>query len=445
MPAVTKAVNKVATRRTRRQNGNGNSNNTAEIEYNEVKPLIIKEQLPSVSPKVEMEVLKLKPVIPVERIQKARCGLPFNPASCPGTKRSDLGGKPKVNDNPQNSDSKVVCKKVEDNKSKKTDVQKENKESNNEDGSGDASIELDEMPYEVWLAMQGIVKSQSENICKIEKKSDNESELVKDDSKDDDQTSEVGDDHDSKVLISTMGKMKGEVKELLAKGNAEAKTKVKIEKLKSILQLLEDNKDEDDSDEPDLETAKEGQRKKIKDEAACKIIKENECKKKNEVKRQEQLQVQMSEEDEQKKIQEIMKKQKAEIESKKEKEKQDFIEKERIACKKQKEELSKKRPEEHEQMKAKNLEEDTEEDVICKIGVIVDDNLYTLDDSAHDLAIVDTSCSKDGHIKKVCFKGKEGSTCDTDLNTDSKEIDCGADTVELSTLTAEKCCARHYK
>ena len=146
MPTVTKAVDKVATRRTRRQNGN--SNNTAEIEYNEIKPLIIREQPPSSSPKVEIKVLKLKPVIPVERIQKARHILPFNPGSCPGTKRSDLGGKLKVGDNPQNSDSKVVRKKVKENKSKKTDVQKENKESNNEDGSGDASIELDEMPYE---------------------------------------------------------------------------------------------------------------------------------------------------------------------------------------------------------------------------------------------------------------------------------------------------------
>ena len=75
--------------------------------------------------------------------------------------------------------------------------------------------------------------------------------------------------------------------------------------------------------------------------------------------------------------------------------------------------------------------------MIHKIGVIVDDNLYTLDDSAHDLVIADTSCSKDGHVKKVHFKGKEGSTCDGNLNTDSKEIDCSADTVELSTLTAK--------
>ena len=35
------------------------------------------------------------------------------------------------------------------------------------------------------------------------------------------------------------------------------------------------------------------------------------------------------------------------------------------------------------------------------------------------------------------FKSKEGSTCDSDLNTDSKGIDCSADTVELSTLTAK--------
>ena len=107
---------------------------------------------------------------------------------------------------------------------------------------------------------------------------------MKSDSQDDDQTSEVGGDHDSKVMISTMDKMKGEVKELLAKGNAEAKTKAKIKKLKSILQLLEDNKDEDDSDEPNLEMAKEGQWKKFEDEAACKKIKENECKEKDEVK-----------------------------------------------------------------------------------------------------------------------------------------------------------------
>ena len=77
MPAVTKTVDKVATGRTWRQNGNGNRNNKADIKYKEVKLLIIKEQLPSVSPKVEMEVLKLKPLIPVERIQKARCGLPL--------------------------------------------------------------------------------------------------------------------------------------------------------------------------------------------------------------------------------------------------------------------------------------------------------------------------------------------------------------------------------
>ena len=56
-------------------------------------------------------------------------------------------------------------------------------------------------------------------------------------------------------------------------------------------------------------------------------------------------------------------------------------------------------------MKAKNVEEDTEEDVIRKIGVIVYVNLYTLDDSAHDLT--DTSCSEDGHVKKCTSKVKK--------------------------------------
>ena len=37
----------------------------------------------------------------------------------------------------------------------------------------------------------------------------------------------------------------------------------------------------------------------------------------------------------------------------------------------------------------------------------------------------------------MCFKGNEGSTCDSDLNTESKQIDYTAETVELSTLTAE--------
>ena len=64
--------------------------------------------------------------------------------------------------------------------------------------------------------------------------------------------------------------------------------------------------------------------------------------------------------------------------------------------------IKEKRPEEHEQMKAKNVEEDTEDYVICKIGVIVDDNLYTLDETAHDLVIADTSCSEYGHVKIKC-------------------------------------------
>ena len=46
----------------------------------------------------------------------------------------------------------------------------------------------------------------------------------------------------------------------------------------------------------------------------------------------------------------------------------------------------------------------TTDGVIHKIGVIVDDNLYTLDDSAHNLVIADTSSSEAGHIKKCASR-----------------------------------------
>ena len=77
----------------------------------------------SVSPKVEMEVLKLKPVHPVQRIQKARHGMPFNPGSCQGQERSDLPAQPKVSKKSQKSDSE----KTEENTSLK-EQNKQNKE-----------------------------------------------------------------------------------------------------------------------------------------------------------------------------------------------------------------------------------------------------------------------------------------------------------------------------
>ena len=84
-------MEKVATRRSKRQNNNGNGKNTDSQEYKEVQPLIIKPPPPpSISPKVKKEVIKLKPVLPFARIQKARRGLPFHPSCQPGQKRSDV-------------------------------------------------------------------------------------------------------------------------------------------------------------------------------------------------------------------------------------------------------------------------------------------------------------------------------------------------------------------
>ena len=59
-----------------------------------------------------MEVLKLKPVHPVQRIQKARGGMPFNPCSRSGQNRSDLLGQPKVGKNSQKSDSEKTQEKT---------------------------------------------------------------------------------------------------------------------------------------------------------------------------------------------------------------------------------------------------------------------------------------------------------------------------------------------
>ena len=120
------------------------------------------------------------------------------------------------------------------------------------------------MPYEEWLAAQGLVKLQNEgeNIHKIDdmknmgKDSHSGSQLVKDDSKDGDNHSEVESDSVNKnededdekdktqVMISKMDEMKKDVEELLAKGNGEAQSTDRINTLRTILQLLqEDNED----------------------------------------------------------------------------------------------------------------------------------------------------------------------------------------------------------
>ena len=109
-----------------------------------------------------MEVLKLKPAS-APKIQKARCGKPFTPGNCPGQKRNDLPAQPKVGEKLDN------LEKCEDNKS----VTKESEQKEHEQKKsyqGDASVELDDTPYEEWSVAQGLVKLKNEgaNICTID-------------------------------------------------------------------------------------------------------------------------------------------------------------------------------------------------------------------------------------------------------------------------------------
>ena len=164
---MTKAVEKVATRRSKRQNNNGNGKNTDSQEYKEVQPLIVKPPPPSVSPKVKMGVMKLKPVLPVARIQKARRGLPFHLSCQLGQKRSD------------------VCV---DKKSERSDLQTDGVNISVQK-PGDESIELEETSYEQWLAADSLVKlqHQGQDIHKInDVNKRNEDASKQDDSKQDD-------------------------------------------------------------------------------------------------------------------------------------------------------------------------------------------------------------------------------------------------------------------
>ena len=79
----------------------------------------------------------------------------------------------------------------------------------------------------------------------------------------------------------------------------------------------------------------------------------------------------------------------------------------------------------------------TQDSAICKIGVVVDENLYTLDSSTDNLVIADVSNTGGSSIKKVHFNVNEASTCESKVNSESKIIDSTAETIDMSTLTSE--------
>ena len=405
-------MEKVATRRSKRQNNNGNGKNTDSQEYKEVQPLIVKPPPASVSPKVKMEVIKLKPVVPVARIQKARRGLPFHPSCRPGQKRSD------------------VCV---DKKSESSDLQTDDVNISVQK-PGDESIELEETSYEQWLAAEGLVQlqDQGQDIRKINdvniqnedaskqdasKQDDSKQDDSKqDNSKEDDSKQDNSKEDDSKqgdsvinegdkkqdekaIMISKMDKMKRDVEEMLSKNEGQADSEERIRRLQNILQLLDNNNE--------LNTEKKGQDKKMEEDVARKTVKENELEKGN------------------------------------------------IEHKKESVDLSKGRAEKDEEMKQtekeevskKNVNIEKQDDIkqahgmqdsaIRKIGVIVDENLYTLDSSTDNIVIADVSNTGGNSIKKVHFNVNEASTCESEVNSESKIIDSTAETIDMSTLTSE--------
>ena len=63
--------------------------------------------------------------------------------------------------------------------------------------------------------------------------------------------------------------------------------------------------------------------------------------------------------------------------------------------------------------------------------------MYTLHSSTDNRVIAEVSNTEDDNIKKGCFKDNEASACENELNGESKIMDSTAETVELSTVTAQ--------
>ena len=124
--------------------------------------------------------------------------------------------------------------------------------------------------------------------------------------------------------------------------------------------------------------------------------------------------------------------------------KENELEKENIECKNERADLPKRRAEQDEKMKQTKKEEVSQKEAhgmqdsaIHKIGAVVDENLYTLDSSTDNLVIADVGNTGGSSIKKAHFNVNEASTCESEVNSESKIIDSTADTIDMSTLTSE--------
>ena len=126
--------------------------NPPKPEVSEVKPLIVPKKVPISKDgdqglKVEMEQLVVYPAR--GKLPTARCGKPFQCASAPGAKHN-------------------VPVKIDDDDDDNVNTNDGKKENDEEKPDGDASIEMDDTPYDTFLAAHGLLSLQStppQTIC----------------------------------------------------------------------------------------------------------------------------------------------------------------------------------------------------------------------------------------------------------------------------------------
>ena len=202
----------------------------------EVKPLVVQKELPKTKDgdlKVAVEIEKLVIFPATYKLPTARRGKPFDRGNPPGCKRA----------------VPVPVKRKSD------DV-------NTEDIVDDASVEVDDTSYEMWLASEGLV-SPKPNIRKI-----NEAENKQDvkEHEDDKPVPKKVDEISAKSgEKENLAQIKSKVKGMISHGQEVELSEAKLNRLKAILSLL----DEDDEEKKQDEICKkqEEEKKKAEEEA----------------------------------------------------------------------------------------------------------------------------------------------------------------------------------
>ena len=277
IPAVEKAVKKIASRWSTRgkkldditpdetPEDTPRVGGAGDVNEKDVKPLVVQKEFPTTKdgdPKLAVEIEKLVIYPARDKLQTARRGKPFHQGNPPGCKRA----------------VPVPVKRKCD------DV-------NTQDIVDDASVEVDKTSYEMWLASEGLA-SPKPNIRKInedENKQDVKEheddkpipkkvyekddlnrkpvapvkavlpKVVKDKDKDD----AVHKNKDEKISVKsgkkeTLAQIKSKVKGMISHGEEVELSEAKLNRLKAILSLL----DEDDEKKNKMKYVKNKKKKK---------------------------------------------------------------------------------------------------------------------------------------------------------------------------------------